>query len=97
MSVHRPRNPLFALVALFGGLFAFTALCMFATTLGDGNAPPNRFFDRYGNVLIGVETVALVASSLLAMAIDSRQLAGQRRQDSAAPVPDPDSSEEDTP
>jgi hypothetical protein len=80
-----PRNPYFRLVVVVGGLFAFTALCMFATTLGAPHAPPNRFFDRYGTLLIGIETVALVAVSVLAMMVDSRQSASRKPTHTPAP------------
>ena len=67
------RNPFFKLVIVTGFLFAVTTMSMFAATFGDPAAPPNRFFDRYGLILIAVETIALVAVSWLAMAVDRRQ------------------------
>ena len=73
MAESQPSNPVFRWVVIVGGLFAFTAMCMFASSLGHPQAPPNRFFNAYGIPLILVETVALVAVSFVAMAIDQRQ------------------------
>lgn len=78
MSPTPPPNRWFRLVIVCGALFAFTALCMFATTLGRPDAPPNRFFSAYGMPIILVETVALIAVSIIAMAVDRRQTVAQR-------------------
>lgn len=75
-----PANPYFRLVAIAGGLFAFTALCMFATALGHPDAPPNHFFNRYGTGLIVIEILALVVLAVLAMAVDGRQTREERQQ-----------------
>lgn len=68
-----PPNPFFKLVIATGFLFAVTTMAMFAATFGDPAAPPNRFFDRYGLIVIAIETIALVVVSWLALAVDRRQ------------------------
>jgi len=73
MAESQPPNPVFRWVVVVGALFAFTAMSMFASSLGHPQAPPNRFFNAYGIPLILVETVALVVVSFIAMAVDQRQ------------------------
>jgi hypothetical protein len=68
-----PPNKYFRLVIATGALFAFTAMCMFASALGHPLAPPNRFFNRYGIPLILVEAGALIASAVVALSVDRRQ------------------------
>ncbi|MEZ6065118.1 MAG: hypothetical protein R3B90_05305 [Planctomycetaceae bacterium] len=85
----------FKLVTVAGGLFAFTAMCMLATTFGHPDAPPNRFFNRYGVTIILIETVLLMVVAVFAMAHDRRTTLAARRQgespdngltDAAAPL-----------
>jgi hypothetical protein len=78
MPATPPSNPWFRLVVVSGGLFAFTVMSMLAATFGDPKAPPNRFFNAYGIPLVLVETVAVVAISVKALAVDRRQTLEQQ-------------------
>lgn len=89
-----PPNRLFRAVIVCGGLFAITVMSMVASTFGDPEAPPNRFFHDYGIILILAETALLLIVIFLAMAIDRRetvqremaeQQAALRHRDPAAP------------
>ena len=84
MVTSQPPNTAFRWVILTGGLFAFTAMCMFASALGHPQSPPNRFFNAYGIPLILVETVALVAVAFYAMAVDQRETRQAQKNQQAA-------------
>jgi len=73
MTAAPPRNPFFPAVVIGAGLFGMTALAMIAATLGDPDAPPNRFFDAWGVHLIVAEMIVVLAVSCLALALDRRQ------------------------
>ncbi len=90
MSQQDSSNFYFRLIVVAGSLFALTALAMFASSLGDPAAPPNRFFDQYGLLLLGVETVAVVGVSILALSVDRRQTLSrqQDRHEQSNPPPD---------
>lgn len=62
----RARNRFFPLVSITGALFIVTILALVATLFGNPRAPINRFLDRYGGWLIGVEVCACLGSGLLA-------------------------------
>ena len=97
MADSTPSNPYFRLVIAAGGLFAFTTMAMFATSLGDPNAPPNRFFDAWGLPLLAVETVAVLGISFLAMAVDRRQTLSEQRGTESSSTPNRPSDETPAP
>ncbi len=75
-----PDNVLFRVVIVLGGAFAFTAMVLFAATLGNPDAPINAIIDRYGLWALGILAALLIPTALLAMAIDRRQTLAHRRQ-----------------
>ncbi|MEZ6057222.1 MAG: hypothetical protein R3C01_11015 [Planctomycetaceae bacterium] len=70
-----PPNLLFRAVIIAGSFFAITVMSMVAATFGNPEAPPNRFFNSYGLLIILVETAILLILIFLAMAIDQRRTA----------------------
>lgn len=70
---HSKPNPCFLLVALFSAAFVVTILALVAAMLGDPAAPVNRWLDQHGGTLIAAEVAAILATGLLALAIDRRQ------------------------
>jgi hypothetical protein len=90
-----PTNPYFRLVIVTGSLFAFTVMCLLASTLGDPRAPPSRFFDAYGTPLIVIETIAVAVVSFRALAVDRRQMLASARGASAPGATEPPSPASD--
>jgi hypothetical protein len=78
----RKRGPglLFHATAGATTLFIVTVLAMIATVFADPAAPLNVWLNRYGAVLLGVEVVLIVLSSLAAMAWDQRQTAREKNE-----------------
>lgn len=66
-------NPFWGLVIGAGGGFCVTILAYLASGLGNPAAPLNRFFTRYGFLLVCIETVIIVVTGIAALAVDRRQ------------------------
>ncbi len=69
----RRTNPFWGLVVAAGGGFCVTILAYLASGLGSPAAPLNRFFVRYGLLLVCLETAVIVVTGTLALAVDRRQ------------------------
>lgn len=65
-----PGRSYFWPVSFLGGLFCVSIFAWIAAGFGDPQAPVNRWIDRYGLIVILVETFAVVIAGLLAMALD---------------------------
>jgi len=72
-------NPFWGIVIGAAGGFCVTILAYLAAGLGSPAAPLNRFFTRYGFLLVCVETAVIVVAGLLALAVDRRQTLRGRR------------------
>lgn len=72
-------NPFWGIVIGAAGAFCVTILAYLASGLGSPAAPLNRFFTRYGFLLVCVETALIVVTGLLALAVDRRQTIRGRR------------------
>lgn len=92
-----PPDLLFRLIVPITFVFIVTILSMIAVLFGDERAPIVRFLNRYGNMLLLVEFLAVIAVSVMAMVIDRiRTLKNARRTDSAGNGARPDSSRSET-
>ena len=64
--------------------FVITLLSLVAARMGKREAPINGWLDRYADILLTVEVIAILLFALLAMATDRRKLIEQRNSESAA-------------
>jgi hypothetical protein len=67
------RNPFWGLVLGSAGCFCLTILAYLASGLGSPAAPLNRFFTRYGFLLVCIEAAFIVVTGVAALTVDSRQ------------------------
>jgi hypothetical protein len=72
-------NPFWGLVIGAAGGFCVTILACLVSGMGSPAAPLNRFFTRYGFLLICIETGIIVVAGVTALAVDRRQTLRDRR------------------
>jgi hypothetical protein len=65
-----PASLLFRLIIPVTALFIITILALIATLFGDDRAPVAQFINQYGNSLLIIEFLAIVALTLAAMTAD---------------------------
>lgn len=66
-------NPLFKLVVVVSAAFVLTILLMIVTAFSSIESSLVKFFNSHGMKLIGVEVSLILASSVAAMWLDSKQ------------------------
>lgn len=72
-AMRKPGSPaslLFRLIVPAAAAFVITILAMIAMLFGDERAPLARVINRYGNVVLVIEFVVVVALALAAMTAD---------------------------
>jgi len=83
-------NRFYKLALLSGFCFIVTILASIALLFGDNSAPVARWFNRYGNVILIVEVIALIICGLTGMAYDQGPVTTQ---EADLTTDDPTSSE----
>lgn len=86
-SRSRNTNPFWGLVIVAGTAFCVTILAYLASGFGSPAAPMNRFFTRYGFLLVCIETGVIVAAGIAALAVDRRQTLRRQQPTSSAGGP----------
>ena len=80
-----PASFLFRLIIPLTAAFVITILALIATLFGDERAPFPRLLNRYGNVMLVVEFLAIVVVTLMAIMQDQKRI---RAGESGADVAD---------
>lgn len=76
-SMRGPGSPagfLFRLIIPLTAAFVITILALIATLFGDERAPFPRLLNRYGNVMLIVEFLAIVVVTLMAIMQDQKRI-----------------------
>ncbi len=82
----------FRLVVPATSVFVITILALIAVLFGDERAPLAQVLNRYGNTLLVLEFVAIIVLSILAMALDRRQILRDQRSQVASQTTNPGDS-----
>jgi hypothetical protein len=82
----------FRLVVPATSVFVITVLALIAVLFGDERAPLAQALNRYGNTLLVLEFVAIIVLSILAMALDRRQILRDQRSQVASQTTNPGDS-----